>query len=206
MRNAAQTDFPVHELIRRRWSPRAFADRPVDPEKLRSLLEAARWAPSSFNEQPWAYLVATREEPEAFGRLLTALREGNRAWAARAPVLMLSVAKLDFDHNRQPNRHAFHDVGLATANLVTQATAMGLVAHQMAGFDAAKARELFAIPDGWEPVAAIALGYPGEASLLPAPLRDRELAPRTRKPLEEFVFSGRWGHPAPFVSPALEEA
>ena len=206
MPNAARTDFPMHDLIRRRWSPRAFADRPVEPEKLRSLLEAARWAPSSFNQQPWAYLVATREEPEAFGRLLTALMEGNRAWAARAPVLMLSVAKLDFDRNGQPNRHAFHDVGLATANLVTQATAMGLAAHQMAGFDAAKARELFAIPDGWEPVAAIALGYPGEASSLPAPLRDRELAARTRKPLEEFVFSGRWGHAAPFVSPALEEA
>ncbi len=206
MENAARTDFPVDDLIRRRWSPRAFADRPVEPEKLRSLLEAARWAPSSFNQQPWAYVVATREEPEAFARLLSALMEGNRVWAARAPLLMLSVAKLNFDHNGQANRHAFHDVGLATANLVTQATAMGLSVHQMAGFDAAKARELFGIPEGWEPVAAIALGYPGEASSLPAPLRDRELARRARKPLEEFVFSGRWGHTAPLVSPALEEA
>lgn len=206
MENAARTDFPVDDLIRRRWSPRAFADRPVEPEKLRSLLEAARWAPSSFNQQPWAYVVATREEPEAFARLLSALMEGNRVWAARAPLLMLSVAKLNFDHNGQANRHAFHDVGLATANLVTQATAMGLSVHQMAGFDAAKARELFGIPDGWEPVAAIALGYRGEASSLPAPLRDRELARRARKPLEEFVFSGRWGHTAPLVSPALEEA
>ena len=206
MEHAARTEFPVHDLIRCRWSPRAFAGRPVEPEKLRSLLEAARWAPSSFNEQPWAYLVATREEPEQFARLLSVLLEGNRAWAQKAPVLMLSVAKLRFDHNGNPNRHAFHDVGLATANLVTQATAMGLSVHQMGGFDAEKAREVFAIPEGWEPVAAIALGYPGDASALPGRLRDFELAPRTRKPLEEFVFTGRWGQTSPVVTPDLVEA
>ncbi len=204
MKNAAKTEFPVHDLIRLRWSPRAFSDRPVDPEKLRSLFEAARWAPSSFNEQPWAYLMATREDPEGFARLLSVLMEGNIAWAQHAPVLMLSVAKLNFERNAKPNRHAFHDVGLATANLIVQATAMGLYVHQMAGFHAEKARELFAIPEGWEPVAAIALGYPGEPDSLPASLRDRELAPRTRKPLKEFVFTRRWGQTAPALVPALE--
>ncbi len=203
MEKPAETDTPMHDLLRRRWSPRAFADRPVEVDKLRSLIEAARWAPSSFNEQPWAYLMAARDNPEEFARLLSVLTEGNVAWAQRAPVLMLSIAKLNFERNGRPNRHAFHDVGLASASLIMQATALGLVAHQMAGFDAGKARELFAIPEGWEPVAAIALGYPGEPESLPERLRSRELEPRTRKPLEQFVFTGRWGQPSEFVAPAL---
>jgi nitroreductase len=203
MEKLAKTEFPIHDLLRRRWSPRAFSDRPVEPEKLRSLLEAARWAPSSYNEQPWAYLVATQDDPGEYARLLSVLVEGNMAWARRAPVLMLSLAKLNFERNSKPNRHAFHDVGLATANLVTQATAMGLVVHQMAGFSVEKARELFSVPAGWEPVAAIALGYPGEADSLPESRRDRELAPRSRKPLEEFIFTGRWGQSAPLVTRAL---
>ncbi len=203
MEKLAPTDFPIHDLLRRRWSPQAFSDRPVEPEKLRSLLEAARWAPSSFNEQPWAYLVATRDDPEEYARLLSVLVEGNIGWAQRAPVLMLSLAKLNFERNGKPNRHAFHDVGLASANLITQATALGLAVHQMAGFHAEKARELYGIPAGWEPVAAIALGYPGEADSLPEPIRQRELAPRARKPLEQFVFTGRWGGASRLVSPAL---
>ncbi len=203
MEKLAKAEFPIHDLLRRRWSPRAFSDRPIEPEKLRGLLEAARWAPSSYNEQPWAYLVATQDDPGEYARLLSVLAEGNVAWARRAPVLMLSLAKLNFERNGKPNRHAFHDVGLATANLVPQATAMGLVVHQMAGFSVEKARELFGVPAGWEPVAAIALGYPGEADSLPESLRDRELAPRSRKPLEEFVFAGRWGQSAPLATRAL---
>jgi len=202
MEKPAQTGFPIHELLRRRWSPRAFSDRPVEPQKLRSLLEAARWAPSSYNEQPWAYLVATREDPEEHARMLSVLVEGNMAWAQRAPVLMLSLARLHFERNGKPNRHAFHDVGLATAQLVTQATALGLVVHQMAGFHAEKARELFGIPEDWEPVAAIALGYPGEPESLPESLRQREFAPRTRKPLEQFIFTGRWGQTSELVARA----
>ena len=202
MEKPAQTDFPIDDLLRRRWSPRAFSDQPVEPEKLRCLLEAARWAPSSYNEQPWAYLVATREDPEEYARMLSVLAEGNIAWAQRAPVLMLSLARLNFERNGRPNRHAFHDVGQATANLVTQATALGLFVHQMAGFHAEKARELFSIPEGWEPVAAIALGYPGDPESLPEPLREREFAPRTRKPLEQFAFAGRWGQTSKLVAPA----
>ncbi len=202
MEKPVKTDFPIHDLLARRWSPRAFSERPVEPDKLRRLLEAARWAPSSYNEQPWAYLVATLEDAAEHARLLSVLVEGNIAWAKRAPVLMLSIAKLNFEHNGKPNRHAFHDVGLASANLVLQATAMGLAVHQMAGFHAEKARELFGIPEGWEPVAAIALGYPGEPDALPEPIRQRELAPRTRKPLGQFVFTGRWGEASPLVVPA----
>lgn len=196
----AETEHPIHDLLQRRWSPRAFAGRAVEPEKLRSLMEAARWAPSSFNEQPWSFIVATKEEPVEYERLLGCLVEGNMQWARNAPVLMLSLAKLHFDRNGQPNRHAFHDVGLAVENLVLQATALGLAVHQMAGFHVEKARELYGVPEGVEPVAAIAVGYPGDPESLPEPLRERERAPRNRKPLDAFVFSGSWGQVSPFVT------
>jgi nitroreductase len=199
MEKPAETQHPIHDLIRRRWSPRAFAARPVEPEHLLSLLEAARWAPSSFNEQPWVFLVATHDNPEEFQRMLSCLVDANVVWAQRAPVLMLSVARRSFEHNSKPNRHAFHDVGLAAANLVTQATVLGLAVHQMAGILPDKAREVFGIPEGYDAVAGIAIGYPGEPDLLPEELRKRELAPRTRKPLESFVFSGRWGGISPLV-------
>ncbi len=202
MEKEAKTDSPIHELLRRRWSPRAYSDRPVEPEKLRSVLEAARWAPSSFNDQPWAFVVATRDQPEQHARILSILVDANQAWAKAAPVLLLSVARLNFDRDGRPNRHAIHDVGLATAHLLLQATALGLAGHAMAGFHAEKARELFGIPAGWEPVAAIALGYPGDPNSLSESHRRTELAPRTRKPLEQFVFTERWGHPAPLAVPS----
>ncbi len=183
----------IQELLRRRWSPRAFAQRPVEGEKLSSLLEAARWAPSCFNEQPWAFVVTTRQQPGEFERLLGCLVEANRVWAAAAPVLMLSVAKLNFHRDGKPNRHAFHDVGLAAENLVIQGLALDLYVHQMAGFDVEKARVELAIPPAWEPVAAIAVGYLGDPATLPEKLAQRETAPRTRKRPEEFVFDGRWG-------------
>jgi len=200
MENREKTNFPIHDLLARRWSPRAFSDRPVEPEKLRSLLEAARWAPSSYNEQPWAYLVATREDPVEHARLLSVLVEGNVAWAQRAPILLLSIARLNFERSGKPNRHAFHDVGMASASLVFQATALGLVVHQMAGFSVEKARELYGIPEDWDPVAALALGYQGKPDSLPERIRERELAPRTRKPLEQFIFTGRWGEVSPLVA------
>jgi nitroreductase len=200
MEKPAEAQYPILDLLRRRWSPRAFADRLVEPEKLRGLLEAARWAPSSYNEQPWSFLVATKDDPENFQRLLSCLVEGNQAWAQFAPVLMISIARLNFAQNGQPNRHAFHDVGLAAENLVIQAMALDLMVHQMAGFYPDKARELFRIPSGYEPVAAIAVGYPGEPDRLPEKLRQRELAPRTRKALREFVFGGEWGRPAGVVA------
>ena len=133
-------DHPVHELIRRRWSPRAFSERLVEPEILRSLFEAARWAPSSNNEQPWHFIVGTKAEVTAYDRLFQCLKEGNKKWAFRAPVLMLSVARLNFEDEGTPNRHALHDTGMAAFSLTMQATALGLIVHQMAGFEIDKAR------------------------------------------------------------------
>jgi nitroreductase len=199
MQKPASTGYPILDLLRQRWSPRAFADRPVEPEKLRILVEAARWAPSCYNEQPWSFIVATKENRAEFDRLLSCLVEGNARWARHAPVLMLSVAKLTFDRNNKPNRHAVHDVGLAVENLVIQGMALGLYVHQMAGFHLDKAREVYAIPEGHEPVAAMVIGYLGDSAGLPDDLREREMAPRTRKSLESFVFGGRWGRPAFFT-------
>jgi nitroreductase len=200
MQKPAPTDVPVHELVRTRWSPRAFADKTVPPDVLRSLFEAARWAPSSFNYQPWAYIVATKDDPENFAKILSTFVEFNAGWAKQAPVLLLSVAQLKTPKEGMVNRHAFHDVGSATAQLTLEANSRGLFVHQMAGFDPEKARQVFGIPSDWEAVAAIALGYPGDPQSLPEPLRQRELAPRTRRPLSEFVMTGRWGHTAPFIS------
>jgi nitroreductase len=200
MQKAATTDVPVHDLIKNRWSPRAFAEKRVPAEVLRALFEAARWAPSSNNEQPWAYLVATKDDAENFAKMLAVLVEFNANWAKQAPVLALSVAHVKMQRGGKPNRVALHDVGSATSQLTFEANSRGLLVHQMAGFDIEKARQTFAIPPDWEPVAAIALGYPGDPESLPEKLRERELAPRARKPLSEFVMTGAWGHTAPFVA------
>jgi nitroreductase len=202
MEKPAATDYPIEETLSRRWSPRAFSDRPVEPDKLRRLFEAARWAPSSFNEQPWAFIVTIKEKPEEYAALLSCLIESNQQWARLAPVLMVSVAKLNFDKTGKANRHAFHDVGMALGALLVEATALGLFVHQMAGFSVDKVRETFAVPAGFEPVAAIAIGYPADPDVLPEALREREVAPRTRKPINEFVFEGKWGESSPIVSEA----
>jgi nitroreductase len=195
----AETAAPIHELLASRWSPRAFDPRPVEPEKLRSLFEAARWAASSYNEQPWHFLVATKDDPENFQRVLECFVEFNQSWAKNGPVVALSVASLKFQRNAEPNRHAFHDVGAAAANLALQATALELQIHQMAGILPEKARTIFGIPEGYEAVAGIALGYPGDPATLPDPLQQRELAPRERKRLDSFIFTGRWGVVSPLV-------
>jgi nitroreductase len=189
----AKPDHPVHELIARRWSPYGFADRPVSPEDLRSLFEAARWAPSSYNEQPWRYLVATKENPEEFERLLSCLVEGNQAWAKQAPVLALGCTSLRFTRNNQPNAAAIHDLGLASAGICWEATARGLFVHQMIGILPDRARQLYDIPEGVQPVTGLAIGYAADSAQLPEPLRGRDLTPRSRKPLAEFVFGGGWG-------------
>jgi len=198
----AETQVPVHELISRRWSPRAFSERPVEPDKLLSLFEAARWAASCMNEQPWAFLVATREDAQSHENVLSVLVESNRAWASKAPVLILTIAHSKFAKNGNPNRHAFHDVGQAAANLAIQATSLGLTAHQMGGFSVDDARSKFAVPEDWDPVSVIALGYPGDPDSLAENLRERETARRQRKPLQSFVFSGAWGHPAAITGAA----
>jgi nitroreductase len=195
MEKPADTQYPIHDLIKRRWSPRAFSDQLVEAEKLRMLFEAARWAPSSNNEQPWRFIVATKDHETEWNRLLDCLVEGNRKWAYRAPALILSVASLNFQEDSTPNRHAFHDTGMAVENLVLQATALGLSTHQMAGFDVEKARADLKIPSGYEPVAMIAVGYPGDLASLPDRLRERELRSRSRQLISEWTFSGQWGDP-----------
>jgi nitroreductase len=196
----AALDHPIHELLATRWSPYAFQDRPVADADLRSLFEAARWAPSSYNEQPWSYIVAKRDDPPEFERLLSCLVEGNQVWAKAAPVLGLGIVTLRFARNDKPNRAAVHDLGLAAGNLLVEATARGLYVHQMIGIVPEKAREIYEIPEGSEAWTGIAIGYRGNANALPTNLRDRDLTPRQRKPLSEFVFGGKWGRPSSIAS------
>ncbi len=191
-----ETPSDLAPPVRHRWSPRAFLDKPVTPETLRTLLEAARWSASSSNEQPWRFIVARREEPEEFARLLSVLVERNQLWAKSAPVLLLTVAKRTFTTSGKPNRFHLHDTGAATAAIAIQAASMGLQIHGMGGFSADKARETFAIPEDFEPGAAIALGYPGPAESLPADFQAGETAKRARKPFAEIVFAKKWGTPA----------
>jgi len=185
-------DHPVHDLIARRWSPYAFQDEPVAEADLRSLFEAARWAPSSYNEQPWRYIIATKDEPEEFERLLSCLVELNQRWAKNAPVLALGVVHLRYERNGQENRAAVHDLGLASANLSLEATARGLYVHQMIGIDPDKAREVYGIPEEYEAWTALAIGYAGELDRLPEELRERDLALTPRNALDSFVFAGTW--------------
>jgi len=191
----ALTDHPVHDFIAERWSPYAFEDRPVPQADLQSLFEAARWAPSAFNEQPWSYIVATKQAPAEFERLLSCLVDANRAWARAASVLALGIASLKFKLNGKPNRAAAHDLGLAAGNLLAEATARGIFVHQMLGILPERAREIYGIPEGFEALTGIAIGYRGDPMGLPDALKERDLTPRKRKPLREFVFGGNWGKP-----------
>jgi nitroreductase len=195
----ASTDYPISELIAERWSPYAFDNRLVPDADLRSLFEAARWAPSSYNEQPWNYIVATRDNSEQFQRLLSCLVDANQVWAKAAPVLALGVVSLRFARNAKDNRAAVHDLGLASGNLVLEAAARGLFVHQMIGILPDRAREIYGIPEGYEAWTGLAIGYRGDPTNLPEPLRERERTPRQRKPLSEFVFNGKWGNPSPLV-------
>jgi nitroreductase len=199
MQKAAPSDHPIHDLIRTRWSPRAFSDQHVSDETLRSLFEAARWAPSSSNEQPWAFLVSRKGDGSNHEKMLSTLVEFNQTWAKNAPVLVIAVSQLAFAKNSTPNRNAFYDTGAAVALLSIEATAQGLFVHQMAGFDPQKAREAFQIPAGWEAISAFTIGHPGDPASLPETLREREQAPRARKPLSDFVMSGKWGQHAHFL-------
>lgn len=190
----APTTHPVLPAIAARWSPRSYLEAPVAEAEVLSILEAGRWASSCFNDQPWHFLLARKaQEPEAHARLLACLSANNQGWAHRAPVLLLGIARNAFGHNGNPNRHALYDLGQAAATMAVQAAALGLQLHQMAGFDADKAREAFAIPEGFTPAVAITLGKPGPAEALPEALAQRETAPRARKPMADFVFAGAWG-------------
>ncbi len=193
------TDYPIHELLAKRWSPYAFKDKPVPESDLRSLFEAARWAPSSYNEQPWSYIIATKEHLEEFERLLSCLVEANQVWAKAAPVLALGIVSLRFKRNDKINRAAVHDLGLATGNLLVEATARGLYVHQMIGILPDRAREIYEIPEGFEVWTGIAIGYRRDPAQPPDALEQRDMTPKLRKQLGEFVFASKWGNPSPLV-------
>lgn len=198
MKKAAQTRVPILNLIAERWSPRAFQDRPVEREKIIALLEAARWAPSARNLQPWRFILTTQADPVGHARMVSCLGESNQRWAQRAPVLMLAVAEVETEG--RANRHAWYDVGLAVGNLTIQAMDSGLMVHQMGGFDRDRARELYQIPATHEPICVLAIGYRDRPDVLPADLRDRELTPRSRKALDELVYGGTWGQTADLIA------
>jgi nitroreductase len=189
----AKTDHPIHELLSDRWSPTAFSSRPVPDEDLRSVFEAARWTASSYNEQPWGYIVATRADDEGFERLLSCLVDANAAWAKEAPVLALACTRLTFGRNGRPNAAAEHDLGAAGASLTLEATARGLRVHQMIGILPDRARVLYGIPDDVRPFTCLAIGYAGDPAASSREIRERDLAPRLRKPLSELVYEGHWG-------------
>jgi nitroreductase len=185
----------VLPAVLNRWSPRSFAERDVSAEDLKKVFEAARWAASSYNEQPWRYLVGTRGS-ETYKKIFSTLIGFNQGWAGTAPVLILGVASTKFTHNGAPNGYGLYDLGAASSYLTLQASELGLKTHQMAGFDQAAARKAFEIPEDYALGAVIALGYQGEpAALGHEQMISMEIAPRERKPLSEFVLSG-WGEPA----------
>lgn len=197
----APTDHPVHDLIASRWSPYGFSDRAVSTDELRSLFEAARWAPSSYNEQPWRWILAARDQdPDGHAKLLSCLVEGNQGWAKAAPVLALGVVSTQFSRNGKPNKAAQHDLGLAAGNLTLEATARGLVVHQMIGIEPEAARTTFGIPAGFEAFTGLAIGYAGDPATLPEALQQRDTAPRSRKPLAELLHGAAgWDSPSPLA-------
>lgn len=188
----AVTTYPIHDLIRTRWSPRAFTPTSLSVEELGSIMEAARWAASASNKQPWRFIVARRDETEAFELMLKPLVEGNAMWAKDAGALILAVEVLR-EEDGSENAYSSHDVGQANAIITLQAEALGLRCHQMAGFDKDAARELLHIPERYAPLTYIAVGHQAPAEKLVDFLEERELAPRSRKPLEEIVFHGTFG-------------
>lgn len=178
-------------LIATRRSPRALGGAAIAPAVVERLLQAARWASSSMNAQPWSFIVVRREDAATHAQAVGVLMPGNVLWASKAPLMIVAVARVSVEG--KTSHTALYDLGLAVSQLVTQATSEGLAAHQMGGFDRAKAREVFALPEGWEPVVMIAIGEVGSPENLPDSLRAGETAPRTRKPLAEIAFGGRFG-------------
>jgi nitroreductase len=186
---AAEEVLPV---MRSRWSPRSFSDRAVSSADLRKVFEAARWAPSSYNEQPWRFIVGLNGS-ETFKKIGSALMPFNQQWALKAPVLILGAAKKHFSHNDTPNGYAIFDLGAATGFITLQAAELGLSTHQMAGFDKDGARKALEIPDEFDLGSVMALGYQGEPSALTnEQMLAQETSPRSRKHLSEIVLSA-WG-------------
>ncbi|MBL4715625.1 MAG: nitroreductase family protein [Bacteroidia bacterium] len=182
----------MHELIKKRRSPLAFSSQMIEQDQLDIIFEAGIWAASCFNEQPWRFIYATKDNEAEYNNILDCIVPGNQEWAQKAPILMITVAKTNFTQFDDPNVHAWHDVGMAMGNMSIQAISMDIYIHQMGGFISEKAIENLNIPDGYEPVAAVAMGYLGDPHELSDALRDRALSERTRKPFEELIFKDKW--------------
>ena len=189
----AKTDYPISDLISRRWSARAFSTKPVEKSKLLSILEAARWAPSSRNEQPWRYIVFTEDNPEKLKKAQSVLKEIND-YAKRAPVLICAITRKTYSDNGVSNRLYFHDLGAANENMFLEAFNQGLIMHEMGGFDVQKAREVFNIPEDYEVGIMIAIGYQDTYHVLPDKLKEKAFTPRVRKPLSEIAFVEELGN------------
>lgn len=192
----AITSVKIHDIIQTRWSPRAFAaEKPVSHSDVLALLEAARWASSCFNDQPWRFVVCDKStDTQSWENAFAILADRNKLWAKNAPVLILAVAMQNFNHNGSPNRWAGYDTGAACANLSLQATALGLAVHQMGGFDAEKARAVFNLPDDCTPMAMLAVGYQADVDVLDEDFKAAELAARSRAALQERFYAGQWGN------------
>ena len=191
----AVTSVPLHELLEKRWSPRAFdVKRSVSRDQLAALLEAARWAPSCNGDEPWRYLIWDRaRDPDGWQKAYDCLSENNKKWVKNVPLLLLSCAGSIFGHSGKANRYGQHDTGAASVCLALQGAALGLAVHQMGGYDAAKARAAFDIPPEYTPLAMIAVGYQASPDVLDPETREKELKARARKPLETHFFEGGWG-------------
>lgn len=186
---SGEVEFPIAPWIEKRRSLRSFADQEVEQEKIFSLFEAARWTPSANNEQPWCYVYATRNQSELYDKLFDALNEGNKLWAGKAPMLVLSLYRKNFSRNNSPNASALYDLGAANAMLSVEATRLGLNVHQMGGFDRERAKVNLNIPNTHAPAILMAIGYPGDAESLQEPFRTRETAPRQRFTQQTFVLN-----------------
>ena len=201
MRKPAPADRPIHPLLAERWSPYAFTDKGVDEADLLALFEAARWAASSYNEQPWRFIVTRREDTAAFEKVLSCLVPFNQGWARHAPVLALGLVQTLRPGDGSPNAAAQHDLGLAAASLTVEATHRGLSVHQMSGIVADRIRKIWTLPDDVLPLTALAIGRATPVEAAPEDMRDRQARPRERRRLPEFVFGELWGEPAAFLDP-----
>ncbi|MCF8262605.1 MAG: nitroreductase family protein [Melioribacteraceae bacterium] len=184
----AKTKYKINDLIKKRWSTRNFSVQPIEKEKLYSLLEAARWAPSSMNAQPWRFIIAEKSNEEKFAKVLESLNARNKIWAKNAAVLLVTLTQPNFEKNGKPNKYALHDVGLAIGNLSIQATEHEIYLHQMGGFSAEVLSANFMLPENLEPVSVIALGYKGDGSALDEMFTDAESSERSRIELEELIL------------------
>lgn len=178
----------VLDIIKNRWSPVSFSTEPVEEYKLRSIIEAAGYAPSSMNEQPWVFIMTTKQYPDKFNDIIGLLDESNQIWARHAYALIISLARMNFAYKNRINKYAFHDTGLAVGNMLVQAQSMDILVHQMGGYSAEKVKKYFSLPEGIEPVTVMAVGYKGDGRELPEELKKRDNTRKPKRNISEFAF------------------